>query len=426
MGLLFVGGVYLVLLVVVSAVDYVTNPILSIEAHREMNSKFSLGVENVVTLRVINRSRHELRIRLKDDFPDAFLFEEVIHDCHILPRNNIGISYRLTPLRRGRYQFANIHLRCWGILGLVVRQRRVPAAADVKVYPNLQAVRQYELLVKRGMLHRIGLKNSRQFGEGTEMERLREYLPDDDFRRIDWKATARHRKPIVREFETERSQDVVIMLDTGRLMASPILMDAAALPATASTEQKAMLKLDYAINTTLMTAYVSTLKGDKVGLIAFADIVHQYLAPKPGKRQFLTMLETIYALPVHSVEPDFETAFKYLATKQRKRALVILFTDILDSDSASGIASYVQQLSKHHLVVCVTLTDSGIVELADQNFTDSKSVYQKAIAERLLQEKHATLEILRRQGVITIDVPAHQLTMAVVNKYLELKAKSKI
>ena len=258
------------------------------------------------------------------------------------------------------------------------------------------------------------------------MERLREYSPDDDFRRIDWKATARQRKPIVREFETERSQDVIIMLDTGRLMASPILLEATTLPSSEVISQKAMLKLDYAINTTLMTAYVSTLKGDKVGLIAFADTVHQYLAPKPGKKQFLTMLETIYALPAHSVEPDFEVAFKYLASKQRKRALIILFTDILDSDSAEGIAAYVSQLSKHHLVACVTLTDSGIVELAEQKSTDSKSVYEKAIAERLLQEKHATLEILRRRGVITIDVPAHQLTMAVVNKYLELKAKSQI
>lgn len=420
--LLFVAGAYAVLLVVVGTIDYVTNPVFTrVEVHREMNSKFSLGVENLVTLKVVNRSRHPLRVRLKDDFPDEFLYEEVIHDCRFLPREHIDISSRLTPLRRGVYQFADIHLRCWGILGLVVRQRRVPAATAVKVYPNLQAVRQYELLVKRGMLHRIGLKNSRQFGEGTEMERLREYSPDDDFRRMDWKATARHRKPIVREFETERSQDVVIMLDTGRRMASPILLETAT-----ESSQKAMLKLDYAINTTLMTAYVSTLKGDKVGLIAFADTVHQYLAPKPGKKQFLTMLETVYALPVHPVEPDFETAFKYLASKQRKRALIILFTDILDSGSATGIASYAVQLSKHHLVVCVTLTDSGIVGLAEQRSTDFKSVYQKTIAERLLQEKHATLEILRRQGVITIDVPAHQLTMAVVNKYLELKAKSKI
>ena len=135
---------------------------------------------------------------------------------------NGEVSYRLTPLRRGLYNFGDLHVRCSGVLDFVVRQRIVPAEAEIKVYPNLQAVRQYELLVKRGMLHRIGLKNSRLFGEGTEMERLREYLPDDDFRRIDWKGTARQRKPIVREFETEKSQDIVIMLDTGRLMASPI------------------------------------------------------------------------------------------------------------------------------------------------------------------------------------------------------------
>ena len=440
--LLFVGGAYMVVLFVVGAVDYRTNPLFnSVEVHREMNSKFSLGVENVVTLKLINRSRHQLTVRLKDDFPDEFLFDTVVHDCCVSPMDQTDISYRLIPLRRGIYQFVDIHLRCHGILGLVVRQRCVPATTEIKVYPNLQAIRQYELLVKRGTLHQIGLKNSRRFGEGTEMERLREYFPDDDFRRMDWNATARQRKPIVREFETERSQDIVIMLDTGRLMASPILLEASAFRSAEVISQKLrhsrdpdhpdgmlplMLKLDYAINTTLMTAYVSTLKGDKVGLIAFADTVHQYLTPKPGKKQFLTMLEAIYALPVYSVEPDFEAAFKYLAAKQRKRALIILFTDILDSDSAEGIAAYVSQLSKHHLVVCVTLTDSGIVEVAEQKPIDSKSVYEKVIAERLLQEKRATLEILRRRGVITIDVPAHQLTMAVVNKYLELKAKSQI
>ena len=425
--LLFIGGAYLVLLFVVSAIDYATNPLFKrIEISREMSSKFSLGVANVVTLKIINRSRHRLRMRIKDDFPDEFLYEQVLHDCRVSPMQHSDIVYRLTPLRRGIYQFVDIHLQCWGVLGLIVRRRRVPAAMEIKVYPNLQAVRQYELLVKRGMLHQIGLKTSRQFGEGTEMERLREYSPDDDFRRIDWNATARQRKPIVREFETERSQDVMICWIPVDSWHRRSLWKRPHYLLATSTSQKAMLKLDYAVNTTLMTAYVSTLKGDKVGLIAFADRVHQYLAPKPGKKQFLTMLETIYALPVHPVEPDFEEAFKYLASKQRKRALIILFTDILDNDSAEGIATYVTQLSRHHLVVCVTLTDSGIVALAEQGTKDSKSVYQKAIAERLLQEKHATLEILRRRGVITIDVPAHQLTMAVVNKYLELKAKSRI
>lgn len=420
--LLFVGGGYAVLLGIVCAIDYLTNPLFTkIDARREMNSKFSLGVENVVTLTLVNRSRYPLKLLLKDDFPSAFQFQRATHDVRLPPSAEETIVYRLTPLRRGIYRFEDIHLRCWGILGLVIRQRHIAAATDVKVYPNLQAVRQYELLVRRGLLGQLGLKNSRQFGEGTEIERLREYAPDDDFRRIDWKATARHRKPIVREFETERSQDVIIMLDTGRLMASPIVLDA-----SHASEQTAMIKLDYAINATLMTGYVSTLKGDKVGLIAFADTVHQYLAPRPGKKQFLTMLESIYALQVQSVEPDFERAFTYLASKQRKRALVILFTDILDRDAAEGLATYVAQLSRHHLVVCVTLMDSTIIALAAQKLTDSKSVYQKTIAEKLLEEKQATLEILRRRGVITLDVPAHQLTMTVVNKYLELKAKSRI
>ena len=428
--LMVIDAVYLTLLLVVCLVDYVKTPLFTrVEVARVMNSKFSLGAENVVTLRVVNRSRYQLRLRLKDDFPPTFRFDRVIHDVYVAPGTSEGIIYRLTPSRRGIYHFADIHVQCWGILGLIIRQRRVEAAAEVKVYPNLHAIRQYELLVRRGMLGQLGLKNSRQFGEGTEFERLRDYSPDDDIRRVDWKATSKHQKPIVREFETERSQEVVIMLDTGRLMASPILTEPSEpenTPDAESNPGQAMIKLDYAINTTLMTSYVSTLKGDKVGLIAFSDTVHRYLDPKPGKKQFLAMLETTYALQAYPVEPDFETAFKYLASKQRKRALVILFTDILDKDAAEGLARSVTTLARHHLIACVTLTDSGIIALAAQKPTSSKIVYQRAIAERLLQEKQATLEILRSRGVITLDVPAHQLTMEVVNKYLELKAKSQI
>lgn len=425
--LLYIGGAYLLVLLYVGTIDYLRNPFSNgIDISRQTNTKFSLGVKNVVKLHINNRSPHPVKLTIKDDFPDEFLYEKVIYNCNIQSMGQSEISYTLTPLRRGIYQFKDIHVRCWGVLGLVVRQYRVPAPTEIKVYPNLQAVREYELLVKRGMLYRMGLKNSRQFGEGTEMERLREYSPDDDYRRIDWKATARHRKPIVREFETERSQDVVIILDTGRLMASPIRLNKPEFEMGELSSNQVMLKLDFAINTTLMAAYVSMLKGDKVGLITFADKVYNYLSPKPGRKQFLTMLDTIYALPVQPVEPDYEMAFTYLSTKQRKRALILLFTDILDKDSAEGIATYVSQFSRHHLVVCITLSDSGIVELAEQDTSDSKSVYQKAIAQRLLQEKHATLEILKRQGVISIDVPAHQLTMAVVNKYLELKAKSSI
>ena len=224
--LLLVDAAYLMLLSIICVADYLKTPLFTrVEVNRKMNSKFSLGAENVVTLRVVNRSRYRLRLRLKDDFPPIFQFDRVIHEAHVAPDESKSIIYRLTPLRRGVYYFADIHLQCWGIFGLIIRQRQVEATAEVKVYPNLHAIQQYELLARRGLLGQLGLRNSRQFGEGTEIERLREYAPDDDFRRVDWKATARRQKPIVREFETERNQEIVIMLDAGRLMASPILTE---------------------------------------------------------------------------------------------------------------------------------------------------------------------------------------------------------
>ena len=288
--LLFVDAAYLLLLLVICVVDYLKTPLFTkVEVSREMNSKFSLGAENAVTLRVVNRSRYWLQLRLKDDFPPTFQFDRVIHEVYVGAATQELITYQLTPLRRGVYHFTDIHVQCSGILGLIIRQRQVAAAAEVKVYPNLHAIRQYELLVRRGMLSQLGLKNSRQFGEGTEFERLRDYAPDDDLRRIDWKATSRRQKPIVREFETERSQDVVIMLDAGRLMASPILTEpqedeTEGAPSTELNQRQAMIKLDYAINTTLMTSYVSTLKGDKVGLIAFSDTVHSIPSPQTRKK----------------------------------------------------------------------------------------------------------------------------------------------
>jgi uncharacterized protein (DUF58 family) len=407
-----VGIVYLLVMVCFGGLDYLTSPLFeSVDLSREMDSKFSLGAENVVSIYITNSSRYILHFRLKDDFPAAFRFDQVIHEFQVAPHSTYAVTYHLKPLRRGLYKFGDIHLRCLGVLGLVSRQRRFSARAEIKVYPNLLEVQKYELLVRRGMLHEMGVRNSRRFGEGTELERLREYHPDDNYRRIDWKATSRRHKPIVREFETERSQEIIIMLDTGRLMALPI---------------GDLIQLDYAINTTLMTSYVSTLKGDKVGLLTFSDTVHQYVTPKPGKKQFLTMLEMLYDVREQLVEPSFEYAFEYLASKHRKRALIILFTNIFDKESASALSGYMAQLAKHHLVVCVTLTDSNILALAQLSPQESKQVYQKAIAEKLLREKREALEMLVRRGVITIDVPAHQLSMAVINRYLELKAKSMI
>ena len=201
-------------------------------------------------------------------------------------------------------------MRWDGVLGLIIRQARFAAAADVKVYPNLLDIRKYELLVRKGQLQEMGLRHTRVLGSGTEFERLREYQLDDEFRRIDWKAMARRGKPITREFETERSQNVVCVLDIGRLMRSPV-QDASG---------QSLAKVDYAVNAVLMLSYVAGLRGDKVGLLAFADQVTHYLAPKLGKGQFYRMLALLYAIESQPVESDYTKAFTYLVQLGDKAA----------------------------------------------------------------------------------------------------------
>jgi uncharacterized protein (DUF58 family) len=279
----------------------------------------------------------------------------------------------------------------------------------VKVYPNLLNVRRYDLLLRRNRLQEIGLRHTRMFGEGTEFERLREYLPDDEFGRIDWKATARRHRPVTVEYQTERSQNVVAVLDTGRMMQSPV---------------NQIAKLDYVINAVLLLAYVATGKGDKIGMMTFADDVGRFLAPRQGRGQFYRMLEMLYAVEPQPVEPDYRKALSYLALKQRKRSLVVIFTDLSGGLSMQMLVSHVSVLARRSLPLVVTISDPDVQAAAAQTPQDSLSVYQRAAATRLLDERRIVLETLQRQGVLTLDVAANQLSIAVINRYLELKAKT--
>jgi uncharacterized protein (DUF58 family) len=285
----------------------------------------------------------------------------------------------------------------------------VAAEEPVKVYPNLLDVRRYDLLLRRNRLQELGLRHSRMFGQGTEFERLREYLPDDEYRRINWKATARRRRPVTTEYQTERSQNIVAVLDIGRMMQSPVAH---------------MAKLDYVVNAVLFLTYVASGKGDKVGVMTFADQVHQFIGPQHGRGQFYRILELLYAVEAQPVEPDYRRALSYLALKQRKRALVVIFTDLSGGMSMEALVSHVSVLARRSLPLVVTISDPDIHAAAGQQPDDSLSVYQRAAAAQLLDERRLALEQLERQGVLTLDVPANQLSMAVINRYLELKGRT--
>lgn len=406
----WVAGLYVLLVLVLLALDWrQAGDVRRFEMSRQHDTKLSLGADNPIHLSVRNRHRRPATIWLRDEPPDAFKIEARILMGIVPAQSDWHGVYYVRPLRRGDYQFGDLNLRWCGPLGLTMRQARIEAAEPVKVYPNLLDVRRYDLLLRRNRLQEMGLRHTRMFGEGTEFERLREYLPDDDFRRIEWKATARRNRPVTIEYQTERSQNVIAVLDTGRMMQSPVAQIA---------------KLDYVVNAVLLLAYVATGKGDKVGLMTFADNVTHFISPRQGRGQFYRMLESLYAVEAQPVEPDYRQALSYLALKQRKRALVVIFTDLSGGMSMQSLVSQTAMLARRSLPLVVTISDPDVHAAAQQYPRHSLAVYQRAVAGRLLDDRQVALDSMRRQGVLTLDVPANQLSLAVVNRYLELKGRT--
>ena len=388
---------------------------------RYHDARLSLGAENLVRLTVRNRSGQPARFQLRDEPPDPFAVDRLLHDGAAAAQGVWTGRYYVRPARRGDYAFGDITLRWQGPLGLVRRQGRaveidtndgpLRGPVPVRVYPNLLDVRRYDLLLRRNRLRELGLRHTRLIGEGSEYERLRDYQPDDDFRRINWSATARRRRPVTVEYQTERSQSIIALIDTGRMMQSPV---------------GEMARLDYVINAVLLLGYVAGGVGDKIGVMTFADTVTHYLAPKQGRGQFYRMLEFLYAVEPQPVEPDYPRALSTLALKQRTRALVILFTDLSGGASMQSLAAHIGLLSRRSLPLVVTLSDPGVAAAAAATPVDAVSLYRQVAAQRLLAERRAVLERLERQGVLTLDVAADALSISVINRYLDLKARGRL
>lgn len=411
-GLRWVGLIYLAFYLVVLALDWrAAGPVAHFELSREHDSKLSLGADNPVTVRLRNPFTRPVTFWLRDEPPDDFKVDQRILSGTVGPRALWQATYHVHPLRRGDYAFGNLNLRWPGPLGLVVRQGRLAADRPVKVYPNLLDVRRYDLLLKQNRLQEIGLRNARVMGQGHEFERLREYLPDDEYRRINWKATARRNRPITVQYQTERSQNIIALIDTGRMMQSPIAD---------------MAKLDYVVNAVLLLSYVATGMGDKVGVMTFADRVDHFLPPRPGRGQFYGMLELLYGVTAQPVEPDYRQPFAYLALKQRKRALVVIFTDWSGGATMQSLVGCVGMVARYSLPLVVTISEPDIHVAALSRPGDSLTAYQRAAAMQYLDERQITLNALQRQGILTLDVPANQLSIAVIKRYLELKERMRL
>lgn len=372
---------------------------------RSHDALLSIGAQNRIELTVENSSPQMLRYVLRDESPDEFRTSARVLQGVVAPYGIERHAYTLKPFRRGEYRFGGINLRYRGALGLIERQMKHGTSDAAIVYPDILELRKHTLTA-RGTEQQTD-RRTRLRG-GAEFERLREYTPDDEYRHIDWKATARVRKPIARQYQTERNQNIMLVFDLGRQMTSP---------------HGELLKVDYAINSGVVLGWVGSQRGENIGLLTFNDAVRAYLPPRTGSGQYRRILDALYRAQPELVEPDYHEAVAYLGVRNPRRSLIIIFTDIADRTAAQTLLASVGSLQPRHLPMIVLLADPNLRRYADAEPRDEDALYRAAVAQRLLDERATLLKSLEARGVITLDVPAEQLTVALLDRYLQIKAR---
>ena len=314
-------------------------------------------------------------------------------------------EYRVRPRTRGAFAWGPIHLRYRSPLGLWEGQKTVPAAGQAHVYPNLVALHHYHLLARANRLESLGIRKVRARGSNWEFESLRDYTQGDDVRLIDWKATARRRKMIVRNQEAERNQTVLLLIDSGRLM---------------NAEVDGVAKLDHAVNTALMLAHVALVRGDRVGLCTFSYQVHTWVAPRTHRAQIRLLTDALYDLRGDFTETDHGRCLRLLASRHPKRALLVVLTDFVDAETASEMIAHLQLAARRHLVLFAALKDPLLERAARSRPADTFAGFRKAAAVELLRERVEVLERLRQMGMHVLDVEPSGLTPPLINRYLEI------
>lgn len=402
--------VYDLLLLVLALADYLfhTSP-RYLKAARSCHSVFSLEDEQEVAITLQNLRPWPVRLTIKDSPPLSFRATGKLQRLSLLPHSVKQVFYRITPYRRGRFEFGPLFLRLEGRWGLARRQVSLPLPRTVDVFPGHKNVDLFQLALHTANPQNYGLKSLRTIGEGTEFRGLREYVTGDDYRCIDWKASARRARLIVREFQAERNQQVILLLDCGRLMSPKI---------------DNLTKLDYAANAALLVSYAALTRGDRVGLITFSSQVGSYLPPGRGSTQLARVNQTLKSAEGNFFESDYHLAFSFLARKIRRRALIIVFTEVIDQEASHTLLSHLMSFLPRHLPLCVTITDSRILEEKNRLSEKIDDVFRRTAATEYMRMYDALFRRMEDRGALVVNVPADRLSLAVVNKYLEVKRRA--
>lgn len=406
------------------AVDLATLPrkrCFSVDRRTEHVS--SLRKPHVVTLALANHARRAFSVSIRDAVPAELNPQPEQFDLSLAGRSKTSVTYRLLASHRGRFELSAVHVRVRSRLGFWQRLLVFPQETRLSVYPDMQQLSQYALLARTDRLNLLGVRRMRRVGQDHDFERLRDYTVDDNYKHIDWRSTARRRKLTVKDYQTSQAQRIIFLVDCGRMMTN---------------EAAGLSLLDHALNALLMLSYVALRQGDSVGLVAFSDAVHCFVPPRGGMSQMNRLLHASFDRTAQLVESRYDLAFRYLAAHCRKRALVVLLTNVIDEVNSHQVERYLTNLVGRHLPLGVLLRDRRMFEAVEpaaalldgaQAASDSSEsppderLWRAAAAAEILAWRHQVLTDLARKGVLVVDVLPENLTAPLVNRYLEIKAR---
>lgn len=380
-------------------------------ATRQCADRFSNGDDNPVRLTLTSRYPFLIRLTVIDEIPIRFQDRDIAFTLSLRPGEEKRIDYKLHPTERGTYGFGHIRAFAGSRLGLVERRFTLAQPQDVRVYPSYLQLQRYELLAMSHRLTERGIKKLRRPGHQTEFEQIREYVSGDDYRTINWKASARRHNLMVNQYQDERSQPIYSLVDKGRVMQQSF---------------RGMTLLDYAINASLVLSYVAIHKDDRAGLVTFNDHFSTFVPASRQSGQMQLLLESLYAEQTSFGETDFSALCIHLRKLVSKRSLLVLYTNFSTLTEMQRQLPYLQQLARQHRLLVVFFEDAQLHDYILTPAPDAEGYYRRVIAEKFAFEQRLIVSTLQQRGILSLLTTPEALTVDVINKYLEMKARQLI
>lgn len=382
-----------------------------ISAYRQIADRLSNGDDNQIRLRVESNCPFGLRLNIIDEIPFVFQRRDISFRLRLAAREAKTVVYSLRPTRRGVYGFGHIRVFASSPLCLVERRFTCGKPTDTKVYPSYLMLHKYEILAINNRLTEMGIKHIRRAGNNTEFEHIKEYVEGDSYRSLNWKASARRHQLMVNVYEDERSQQIVSVIDKGRSMQQSF---------------NGMTLLDYAINASLMLAYVAIRKADKAGLICFSDHTDTFIAPSRRHGQMERVLDALYSQETRFGESDFSDMLSVVSQRLSKRSLLVVYTNLTSLQAMERQLPYLLQLNMRHRLLLVFFVDNEKTDFLRRKPKTTEQYYQHVITEKMVNEQRLIVSKLRQRGIISLLTTPERLSINVLNKYLELKEQQAI